>query len=445
MFGFKFLGSTKVPHRKNTAGAAPVRMPAPKEILLPMAQHIGAPAVPVVKVGDEVKVGQLVAEASGAVSSPIHSSVSGKVTKIDTYLTPSGKTVDAIRIESDGLMTPFEGITPPTVTDLESLIEAVRASGLVGLGGAGFPTAVKLSAAKAGGIHTVVFNGAECEPYLTCDDRTMQDRSSDLFEGVALLEKHVPTIEKFIFAVESNKPNAIAELARIFQDNPKVSVKPLPPLYPQGAERVTVYNSTGIIVPEGKFPADLGVLIMNVTSLATMASYVRTGMPLVEKCITVDGSAIANPMNVIAPIGTTIGDIIEFTGGEKETIGKLIYGGPMMGSCACSLDEPVFKTTNGILAFKRKHSAEPEASACIHCGKCVEVCPMGLSPVSINKALTIDNIDDRMKELEYLCLTLCMDCGCCSFVCPAKRPLVQSNRIAKTAYRAYKAHKATLK
>ena len=191
-----------------------------KEVLLPMAQHIGAPATPIVKVGDEVKVGQLIAEPAGYVSSPIYASVSGKVVKLDTYLRPDGKSVPAIRIESDGLMTPADGITPPTVDSLDSLIDAVRSSGLVGLGGAGFPTSVKLDAVKKGGIHTIVINGAECEPYITSDTRTMLDQSELIYDGISLLEKHVPSVEKFIFGIESNKPECIKEMARIFQDNP---------------------------------------------------------------------------------------------------------------------------------------------------------------------------------------------------------------------------------
>ena len=445
MFGFKFLGNTHVPHHKNTADMQPVKMTPPSEIVLSMAQHIGAPATPVVKVGDQVKVGQLVAEATGFVSSPIYSSVSGKVTKIDAYVNGAGNNVATVRIENDGLMTEYEGITPPEITDLDSFLKAVRASGLVGLGGAGFPTAVKLDAARKGQINTVVINGAECEPYLTSDTRTMLDESESIFEAVSLLDTYVGTIEKFVFAVESNKPQCIEELARVFQDNPKVSVKPLPSLYPQGAERVTVYNTTGIIIPEGKFPADMGVLVINVTSLATIAKYVKTGMPLVERCVTVDGSAVSEPKNLIVPIGTPISAVIDAAGGVKEEIGKVLYGGPMMGNPVCSLDEPVLKTTGGLTVMNVKDAQEKEISACIHCGKCVDVCPMSLYPTNFTKALDIANTDERMQRLEDLSITLCMECGCCSYICPANRPLVQNNRLAKTSYRAYKARQATLK
>ena len=445
MFGFKFLGNTHVPHNKNTADMQPVRMTAPKEVLLPMSQHLGAPATPVVKVGDEVKVGQLIAEANGFVSSPIYSSVSGKVVKIEPFTTTAGAEVSAVRIESDGLMTVCEDITAPEVTDLTSFLAAVRSSGVVGLGGAGFPTAAKLDATRKGGIHTVVINGSECEPYLTSDTRTMLDDSKYLYEGVKLLDQYVGTVEKFYFAVEKNKPQCIEELARVFQDNPKVTVSTLPSLYPQGAERVTVYNTTGIVVPEGKFPADVGVLVINVSTLAFIAKYVETGMPLVERCVTVDGSAVAEPKNLIVPIGTSIADVIEAAGGLKEEAGKVLYGGPMMGNPAASLENPVLKTTGGLTILNVKDATEPEATACIHCGKCVDVCPMGLYPTNFTKALDISSTEERMARLEELSITLCMECGCCSYVCPARRPLVQNNRLAKSSYRAYKAHQATLK
>lgn len=444
MFGFKFLGKTHIPHNKNTAEIPPVRMTAPKEVLLPVSQHIGAPATPIVKVGDEVKVGQLIAEPSGYVSSPIYSSVSGKVVKLDTYLRPDGRSVPAIRIESDGLMTPSDDVTPPVVDSIDSLIDAVRSSGLVGLGGAGFPTSVKLDAVKKGGIHTIVINGAECEPYITSDTRTMLDQSELVFDGITLFEKYIPSAERFIFGIENNKPECIKEMARIFQDNPKVSVMPLPSLYPQGAEKILIYNTTRLVVPEGKLPADVGVLVINVTSLATIASYIKTGMPLVEKCVTVDGSAVKDPKNVIAPIGASIREIIEFAGGLKEEAGKILFGGPMMGIAACSLDEPISKTTNAITVLNVKDATEREASACIHCGRCVEACPMNLNPTAFTKALSF-GIEDKMAMLEEYSVNLCMECGCCSFVCPASRPLVQNNRLGKTALREYNAHKASLK
>lgn len=441
MFGFKFLGNTRIPHNKNTAEMKPVKMTPPKEVLLSMQQHIGAPATPVVKVGDVVKVGQLIAEPSGYVSSPVYASVSGTVKKIDSHVLPNGNEVAAVRIESDGLMTPYEGLTPPDVHDLNSLLDAVRTSGLVGLGGAGFPITVKIDAAKEGNVHTIVVNAAECEPYVTCDTRTMLDHSDSIFEAVSLIEKVAPSIQKIVFGIEGNKPECIEEMNRIFEGNEKVSVVALPTLYPQGSEEILVYNTTGIVIPEGKLPTDVGVLVINVTSLEYIAYYCRTGMPLVEKCITVDGSAVKEPKNVVAPIGTSIRDIFEFVGVDTEEVGKVLLGGPMMGVAVYSLDDVVNKKTNIITALNHKDSEEPKTTACIHCGRCVDYCPIGLNPTLFSKALTLGN-DDKMALLESASINLCMECGCCSYVCPARRPLVQNNRLAKADYRACKAEKS---
>ena len=445
MFRFRFLGKTHLPHRKNTAGMQAVRMPAAAEILLPVEQHIGAPAKPVVNVGDEVKVGQLIAEAPTAFSSPVYSSVSGKVTKIDVLLRSNGKYVQAIRIENDGLMTPCGEITPPEVQDLDSLIDAVHKSGIVGLGGAGFPTAVKLAGAKKSKITTLILNGAECEPYITADARTMLDDAELVRDGVELLQKYLPDLERVIIGIESNKPDCIASMNEIFAGNESVSVGSLPSLYPQGAEKVLIRNLTGLTVPAGKLPADVGVLVMNVTTAAMRASYVKTGMPLVEKRITVDGSAVNSPKNLIVALGSTLRDVLDFAGGLKEDAGKVIVGGPMTGFAAYSLDEPVVKTTGAIIAFTEKDSVHLKTTACIHCGRCVDACPHKLTPTAFTKALGISTEAERMQALSDLGIMLCVECGCCSFVCPANRPLMENNRVAKNALRSYTAAKKDLK
>ena len=444
MFEFKLLGRTRIPHHKNTAKMVSVKMPCPKEVLIPMVQHIGAPATPVVKVGDEVKVGQVIAEASGYVSAPIHASVSGKVVKIENYLLPDGKDTLAIRIESDGLMTVSEDVVSPDVNDLDSLVDAIKASGLVGLGGAGFPTAVKFDAAKKGMIDTIVINAAECEPYITSDTRTILDTPELLCEGVAILEKYIPAANKIVFGVEKNKPECIKLLKNSFKDDAKVSVLALPELYPQGAEKVIIHNTTGRVVPEGKLPADVGVLVINVTSLAVLANYLKTGMPLVEKCVTVDGSAVKEPKNVIVPIGASILDVIEFVGVNVDDVAKVLFGGPMMGVAVYSLDEPVGKRNNALTVMNSDDASMREATACIHCGKCVAVCPMHLNPSVFSDALNL-NREEGIAKFEQNSITLCMECGCCSYVCPAKRPLVQNNRLAKSVLREYKAHQSTLK
>ena len=445
MFKLKFLGNTRIPHRKNTAGLMPVRMPAPKEICLPMIQHIGAPAIPVLKVGDTVKVGQLVAEADGYLSSPVYSSVSGTVSKIDTCLKADGKTVPAVYITSDGLMTPYEGISAPKITDIDSLCQAIRESGIVGLGGAGFPTSVKFDAIKNGGIDTVVINAAECEPYLTGDARTMLDDADSVYEGVMLIKRVAPEIKEFFIGIEDNKPECIKKMTELFAADASVKVKVLPSLYPQGAEKILIRNTTGRIVPEGKLPADLGVIVVNVTTLATIAKYSKTGMPLVERCVTIDGSAISEPKNVIAPIGTSIADIIEFAGGFKEEPGKVIFGGPMTGRAIYTLDEPIIKTSGAIVALTEKDAMQKEASECIRCGKCVDACPNSLNPTAISKAMSMDNLDEKMEMLKERCIHLCIECGCCSYVCPANRPLLEYIRINKSFLREYEAHKKSLK
>ena len=445
MFKIKFLGKIRVSHQKTTASVPAVRMTPPTEILLPVEQHIGAAAIPVVKVGDEVKVGQLVAEAPSMFSSPIHASVSGKVTKIDAYLTSSGKTIPAIRIQSDGLMTPCENITPPEITDIDSLVCAVHNSGIVGLGGAGFPTALKLAAAKDGKIHTVIINAAECEGYLTTDTRTMIDDADFVKEGVELMKRVMPDVKNYYIGIESNKPECIENMKNVFEGDESVSVKVLPSRYPQGAEKVIIHNIAGITVPAGKLPKDVGVIVINVTTVAKIAEYVKTGMPLVERRITVDGSAVKEPKNLFVPIGAPIREVVEFAGGLTDDVGKVLRGGPMMGTAVYSLDEPILKTTGGVVALNKKASVHLEDTACIHCGRCVEACSNFLNPTAFTKALDIANEDERMARLDELGIMFCVECGSCSYVCPAKRPLIENNKVAKNSFRRYTAAKKDLK
>ena len=428
------LGKTHVPHRKNTAHMSAVRMPAPETVLIPTSQHIGAPANPIVKVGDSVFVGTKIAEAQGYVSSPVHSSVSGKVKKLEPFLSANGRSCMAILIESDGEMTPDPSITPPRAENIDEFVAAVRESGLVGLGGAGFPAAVKLDAEKKGLIKKIVINGAECEPYITSDTLTMNEKSDKVKEGVELLLRFISADEVAI-GIESNKPDCIATLTKVFSDNPKVRVVALPSTYPQGAEKILIHNVTGRVVPEGGLPSDVGCLVMNVTSVAFLAEYFATGMPLVEKCLTVDGSAIKNPMNVIVPLGTSISKLVEFTGGYSSEPGKILYGGPMMGCPVFSDDYPILKNNNAITAFDKKDAVLPKTRNCIHCGRCVAACPMGLNPTLFAKAMKVEDAAERAARLNDAKLMLCMECGCCSFVCPSVRPLVETNRLAKADLR----------
>ena len=286
------LHGVRVPHRKSTADKPAVRMESPKTVTLPMSMHIGAPARPIVKVGDLVKVGTLIAEASGAVSVPIHASVSGKVTKISDYLLSDGRTVPAVVIESDGNMTPDETLTPPTVKSREGLIEAIKNAGIVGLGGAGFPTHFKLNADPAK-IEHLIINGAECEPYVTSDTLTMVERADDMAYALEALKAHLG-IKSIIIGIESNKKKAIASMMDLMNRTCKgctVQVKVLPSVYPQGGEKVLIYHTTGKVVPMGKLPIDVGCVVINCTTLAAIGTYLKTGMPLVEKCVTVNGGA----------------------------------------------------------------------------------------------------------------------------------------------------------
>ena len=415
-----------------------VRMPAPATVIFPMSQHIGAPSKPCVKVTDKVYVGTVIAEAGGYVGSPIHSSVSGTVKKIDSFLLSNGRSTQAIIIESDGEMTPDPSIAVPTVTNLEEFCAAARVSGLVGLGGAGFPTSVKLDAQKKGIIKKVVLNGAECEPYITSDTRTMLDDAEYLVKGVELLLKFISP-EEIVFGIEKNKADAIAKLRKLFADYENVRVDSLPDTYPQGAEKILIYNTTGLTVPAGGLPSDVGCLVMNVTSLAFLARYIETGMPLVEKCITVDGSAVKNPMNVIVPIGTPLKDVFAFTENPTDEFGKVLYGGPMMGVAVYSLEDPVLKNTNALTALNKRDSIEPDRYACIHCGRCVSTCPMGLNPTLYAKAMNVSDKTDRAARLVEANINLCIECGSCSFVCPSRRPLVETNRLAKADLREIQA------
>lgn len=430
------LGRTRVPHYKNTAAMSPVAIEPPKTVTIPMSQHIGAPATPVCAVGDTVYVGTLIGEASGFVSAPVHSSVSGTVKKIDLQLMSNGKNGTVVVIESDGLMTPDPDIKPPVIESFADLSAAARAAGLVGLGGAGFPTSVKLDPGKLDVLDTLVLNGAECEPYITSDTRTMLDRASDIREGVELILKH-SKIGKVYIGIEKNKPECIAKLREVFADMPEVEVAPMPDTYPQGAEKILIYNTTGRVVPEGGLPSDAGVLVMNVTTVATLAEYVRTGMPLVKKCITVDGSIVKEPKNLIVPIGTSVAEVLEAAGGLTDEPGKVLFGGPMMGVAIYSLEYPVMKNCNAIVVLNKKDAKKQYENPCIHCGRCVAICPMGLNPTVYAKALNVTDAEERIERYTQAKLNLCIECGSCSFVCPSNRPLVENNRIAKSEMREF--------
>ncbi len=433
------LKGIRVPHRKNTANTAAERMPAPTSVTISMSMHIGAPAVPVVKVGDSVKVGTKIAESGGNISTPIFASVSGKVTKIADMRCFHGN-VPAITIESDGEMAADENLSVPVINSAEDLILAVHDSGVVGLGGAGFPSHFKLNV-DSRRIEHLIINCAECEPYITSDTHTMITRGDDMAYALEAMKKHLG-IKSVIIGIELGNPKSVESMkklaASVSDAGCAAKVKVLPSVYPQGGEKVLIYHTTGKVVPVGKLPIDVGCVVLNCTTLAVIGNYLKTGMPLVEKCVTVDGGAVKMRKNVIVPIGTAISDVFDFCGGLTDDPEKVIYGGPMMGITVPDVSAPVLKTTNAILALTKKEAKLPKTTACIRCGACTNNCPFGLAPAGILRAFDRKDVE----TLEKLSVNACMECGCCSFVCPANRPLTQTNKLAKVLLKEAKAKEA---
>lgn len=432
-----FLHGVHVPHRKHTMDQSAVYMPAPKSVTIPMSMHIGAPARPTVKVGDLVCLGTLIAEASGAVSSPVYASVSGKVTKISELLLSNGNVTPAVTIESDGEMKTDPAICAPVIHSREELVEAIRTSGTVGLGGAGFPTHVKFNVDPSR-VEELIINGAECEPYITSDSLTMAERADDIEYALLEIKKYFG-LKKIIIGIEKNKKRAIETMKTLEAKIEGFSVSVLPEVYPQGGEKVLVYHTAKKVIPQGKLPIDVGCIVCNCTTIAAIGSYLKTGMPLVKKCVTVDGAAVKNPQNVIVPIGTMLADVFEFCGGFVSAPEKVLYGGPMMGITVPNLNVPVLKNTNAVLALDAKEAKLPKTTACIRCGSCTNACPFGLAPASI--ALAYKKKDAEL--LEKLSVESCMECGCCSFICPANRPLVQTNKLSKAFLKEIRAKEAS--
>jgi electron transport complex protein RnfC len=429
----KALNGVSVKHCKNTAGSAAVRMPVPDKVVIPMSQHMGAPCDPLVKVKDTVTVGQLIGDSNAFLSAPIHSSVSGTVTAIEDFTTSSGGKCKSVVITTDKLQTVCPDVAPPVVNSREDFLKAVRNCGLVGLGGAGFPTHIKLNPKNLDQVDTLVVNGAECEPYITCDMQLMLERTDSIMSGIQTVMKYLD-IKTAVIGIEDNKPEAIAKMTEAASKVEGVSVLTMKSSYPKGAEKVIIYEATGRIVGEGQLPADVGVIAMNVATLSKLDDYMKTGMPLVEKMLTVDGGAVAEPKNVIAPIGTQIKDLIEFCGGYKTEAKKLLMGGPMMGICVYSDEYPILKNNNAILAFDEEQSKPVKETACIRCGRCLRACPFDLAPASMDKAYHKGNVE----ALKALKVNLCMECGSCSYVCPAHRELAMYNKLGKALLREAK-------
>ncbi len=427
-------GGAHLSHHKDTAEFETVIMPPPAEVTIPLLQNIGAPATPTVKKGDTVFIGTKIGDASAFVSVPVHSSVSGTVKEVGERII-NGNTTKCVVIESDGQNTIDPEIKPIEINCAMDLVNAARDCGLVGLGGAGFPAHVKLTTSPEKPIDTLIVNGAECEPYLTADYRECMENTNDVLEGIYLI-KDILGIKKVIIGVESNKPKAIEKMYAMATDlrdtDDSVKLMELKSTYPQGAEKVIIYTTTGRIVPPGKLPSDVGCIVMNITSIATLYRYITTGMPLVSKRITLNGDVIEEPRNILVPIGTSIADMLAFAQEECEDGANVIMGGPMMGQPISDLNAVIEKRTNGILVMK-EHKA-PTVTACIRCGRCAAYCPMKLFPAMVETAYN-NGLYERYEELN---INYCMECGSCSYICPARRPLTQVMRTAKAQMRRSK-------
>lgn len=424
----KHLHSIDAGHYKNTASCETEIMPIPDIVKISMSQHIGAPCKPQVKKGDEVKVGQVIGDTDAFVSAPIHASVSGTVKGIETQRNAMGGSDTLVVIEADKKQELAEGIKAPEITDMESFVAATRASGLVGLGGASFPTHIKFNPKNKDEVKTFIINGAECEPFITSDHRTMLEDAQNVIDGALEIMKWLETDMGYI-GIEQNKPDAIAQFDRMIAEQGITNLKTFKLLdkYPKGAERVLIYEITGQHCPAGVLPADLGVIVSNVTSVAFFGQYLKDGIPLIKKRMTIDGDAVKEPKNIIAPIGTQIHDIMEFCGGYKEEPTKILMGGPMMGRAIFSDAMPIVKNNNAILAFSKKQAHIPEETACINCGRCHQACPFNLLPTGLAEAYERGDAQ-RLSDLQVM---QCMECGSCSFVCPARRPLAFINKLGK--------------
>ncbi len=456
------LNGIKLAHHKKSKDMATVEIPLPKVVKIPMLQHMGAPCRPLVNVGDTVKVGQLIGDCEEAFSVPIHSSVSGTVTAIENYLAYSGKTEKRVVIEVSETQE-YEDFTPQPVFDQNSLVKAARLSGIAGLGGAGFPTHIKLNCKNPENITTLVINGAECEPFLTSDYREMIENTDDIIGGIKEVMRCL-NIPKCIIGIEDNKKDAIVLLREKLKGE-NIEVYSLKSTYPQGAEKILIYQSTGIVIEEGEIPADKGIIVMNITTVAELYRFIRTGKPLTHKRVTVDGNYVTKPMNLRVPIGTSIEYILDYAGIDKDKADKVLLGGPMMGVAVYDPETPIMKNTNGIVVLKDPHlrykvsqtlrtilpaanirgtdkiedaSQSPNTTvvgdllalpktACIRCGKCVYVCPVDLMPAALERAY----MKRDLEKLSELKVNLCINCGCCSYICPARRNLAQKNQLAK--------------
>jgi electron transport complex protein RnfC len=414
-----------------TSGIASRRLPFPDEIILPLSQHIGTPAEAMVKPGDRVERGDVIAKASGFISSAVHATASGEVTSIELWPHPGGSMVPSIRIAVDPYSTQLQRprIVPrwQDVKD-EDLSKEIAKAGIVGLGGAAFPSHVKLNPPKDQPIDLLLLNGCECEPYLTSDHRTMLEQPEKVYLGIRIALKALG-ITRAVIGIEANKPDAIEVMRRMLPDDLDVRVQPLKVKYPQGAEKMLIKAVTGREVPSGALPARVGTLVQNVATAANVAAVFESGQPLIERIITVTGGGIRQPGNWVIPFGTRLRDVITHCGGLTDDASEIIFGGPMMGQGQANLDVPILKATGGILVLTKDECKRQDILPCIRCGKCLEVCPVFLNPQMLGELAKVERYEEMVTDAN---LNDCMLCGCCSFVCPSNIPLSQLFAMSRT-------------
>lgn len=417
-------------HKERTRGLAIEKLPSPRQVILPMRQHIGAPCTPTVNVGDTVTVGQVIGDSDAYMSCPVHASVSGTVCAIEKRWHPNGVKELSVVIDNDGLDTvcpDFTGAESRSISDITSdeIISLACAAGITGMGGAGFPLHVKLKTALDKRVDTILINGSECEPYITADHRAMVEYPAKIAGGIQILMKCLG-LSRAQIGIEDNKPDAIAQM-RYACENTGIDVCVLKTKYPQGGEKQLIYAVTGRKVPPGKLPMDVGCAVFNVDTCASLYRAIVKKRPLIKRVVTVSGSAVKDAKNLLVPIGTPYQDLIDFCGGFTQDPYKLISGGPMMGSAQHSLQTPVIKSTSALLAFCGREETFSDDPVCIHCGKCVRVCPMNLMPNYISRYARAGNLDmcGRLNVMD------CIECGSCAYECPGKLYLVQTMRMTK--------------
>lgn len=421
---FTFKGGLHIPESKSfTKDKKIERLEEPKTVYIPLHQHVGSACKPLVKKGDEVKIGQKIGDSDSSISAPVHASVSGIVKGIEKRYSTTGHQTDCVVIESDGenLFDNFE--TCKSFKDLthEEIEKKVREAGIVGMGGAGFPAAAKLSGSKKAGVDSVILNGAECEPYLTCDHRIMLEEGEKIIKGLEIMLHYFDTAKGYI-GIEDNKMDVVESLKEVTKNKDNMEVVSLKTKFPQGDSYRMIDSILDREVPQGGRCKDVSSIVNNVGTAAAIADAVLEGKPLYERIITVTGSGIKTPKNLMVKIGTPIEDILKACGGFNGNIGKIISGGPMTGVTQFSLDAPITKGTTGILVLSEDEVEEEKPQPCIKCGKCIEVCPVFLEPLFISA----NSLKDRFDEAEALSAMSCIACGSCTFICPANRPLTQS-------------------